>query len=131
MSHEDWDVFISHASEDKDAFVRPLAQALAQLGVKVWYDEFTLEVGDSLSRSIDQGIAHSRFGLVVISEAFILKKWPARELQGLVARDIGGEQKVILPIRHGISTQAVLEFSPPLADTFALIPSCSEKRGGS
>jgi len=39
-----WDVFISHASEDKDAFVRPLALALCNLGVRVWYDEFSLRL---------------------------------------------------------------------------------------
>lgn len=116
---KEWDVFISHASEDKEAFVRPLAQALSQLGVKVWFADFTIELGQSLSRSIDKGLAGSRFGLVVISKAFIAKKWPERELQGLVARQIA-EQTEILPIWLGVSQQDVLEFSPPLADTFAL-----------
>jgi hypothetical protein len=63
------DVFISHAWEDK-GFVRPLAEILRSLGLKVWYDEFTLQIGDSLSRSIDAGLAESRYGLVVISPAF-------------------------------------------------------------
>jgi hypothetical protein len=116
---KEWDVFISHASEDKEDFVRPLAQALAQLGVKVWYDEYSLELGQSLSRSIDKGLAGSKFGLVVLSQSFISKKWPERELQGLVARQMV-EQIVILPIWLGVSQQEVLEFSPPLADTIAL-----------
>lgn len=60
-----WDVFISHASEDKDGLVRGLAHALTAAGLKVWYDEFTLTVGDSLRRSIDLGLAHSEFGVVV------------------------------------------------------------------
>lgn len=117
---KEWDVFISHASEDKDTFVRPLAQALDQLGVKVWYDEFTLRLGDSLSSSIDKGLARSRFGLVVISESFIGKKWTERELQGLVAGTIAGET-TILPIWLGVSHQTVYEFSPPLADTIAVV----------
>jgi hypothetical protein len=115
-----WDAFISHASEDKDDFVRPLAQALAQLGVKVWYDEFALEVGDSLSPSIDRGLAESTFGIVVISPSFMAKKWPERELRGLVARELAEEQKVILPVWLGVTKQQVLEFSPPLADTMAI-----------
>jgi hypothetical protein len=119
MSKE-WDVFVSHASEDKESFVRPLAQALAQLGVKVWYDEFTLEIGDSLSKSIDKGLANSTYGIVVISHSFIRKKWPERELKGLVAREIEQEQKVILPIWLGVTKQEVLNFSPPLADTLAI-----------
>lgn len=68
-----WDLFISHASEDKESFVRPLAHFLRELGLKVWYDEFTLSVGDSLSRSIDNGLARSRYGVVVISPAFFIE----------------------------------------------------------
>src|SRR6266498_1650548 len=119
MPDKEWDVFISHASEDKDGFVRPLAETLNQLGVKVWYDEFTLELGDSISRSIDAGLANSKFGLVVLSESFITKPWPERELKGLVALEIT-EQMVIIPIWLGISSEEVRRFSPPLADSLAL-----------
>jgi len=83
-----WDAFISHASEDKDSFVRPLATALASFGVNIWYDEFTLELGDSLSQSIDKGLAKSRYGVVVLSKSFMSKSWPQRELSGLVAREV-------------------------------------------
>lgn len=114
-----WNVFISHASEDKDAFVRPLALALRNLGIRVWYDEFSLEVGDSLSRSIDKGLAESSYGIVIISPHFISKPWPERELSGLVAREIS-EGRVILPIWHGVTKSDVLKFSPPLADKIAL-----------
>lgn len=61
-----YDVFISHASEDKDEVVRPLAQALINQGLKVWYDEFELKIGDSLRRKIDKGLANSNFGIVVL-----------------------------------------------------------------
>ena len=118
QSHQ-WDVFISHASEDKETFVRPLAEALRSLGVTVWYDEFSLKVGDSLSRSIDKGIAGSRYGLVVVSPAFIDKPWPEHELRGLVTREID-EGKVILPIWHGVDRRSVLKFSPSLADKVAI-----------
>jgi hypothetical protein len=114
-----WDVFVSHASEDKASFVRPLATALANLGVAVWYDEFSLRLGDSISRSIDKGLAQSRFGVVVVSHAFLSKPWPEYELRGLVAREIG-EDRVILPIWHGVERPEVLSFSPPLADKVAL-----------
>ena len=67
---KEYDVFISHASEDKEAVVRPLANALRQKGVRVWYDEFELKIGDSLRRKIDQGLSKSRFGIVVISRSF-------------------------------------------------------------
>lgn len=114
-----FDVFVSHASEDKESLVRPLAAALTQHGFKVWYDEFELKVGDSLSKSIDHGLANSSYGIVVLSRAFFSKNWPQYELEGLTARQIVGE-KVILPIWHGISREDILRYSPPLADKLAI-----------
>lgn len=114
-----WDVFISHASEDKKAFVRPFAQTLQGLGVRVWFDEFTLRIGDSISRSIDRGLAASRYGIVVLSRAFLRKQWTEYELRGLTAREIEGGRR-ILPIWHGVSKREVLDFSPPLADKLAI-----------
>jgi hypothetical protein len=114
-----YDVFISHASEDKVELVRSLAEALHAHGISVWYDEFELKVGDSLRRSIDKGLSKSRFGIVVLSSAFFAKNWTQYELDGLVAKEmIGG--KVILPIWHKISKDEVMSYSPSLADKFAL-----------
>lgn len=113
------DFFISHASEDKESFVRQLAAALRSLGANVWYDEFTLKVGDSLRRSIDRGLASSRLGVVVLSEHFFAKEWPNRELDGLVARETQGDLR-ILPIWHKVSKDEVARYSPTLADKLAL-----------
>lgn len=115
----EYDLFISHASEDKEDLVRPLAETLQQLGIKVWYDEFSLRVGDSLRRKIDSGLKNSRYGTVVLSEAFIKKDWTQYELDGLVAREMNGH-KMILPIWHKISKTDVINFSPNLADKVAL-----------
>jgi hypothetical protein len=115
-----WDVFISHASEDKESFVHPLVIALQNLGVSVWYDQFSLEPGDSLSESIDKGLSESRFGLVIISHHFMAKQWTKRELRGLVAREIYDEDKVIIPVWLGVDYGDVICFSPPLADKIAI-----------
>ncbi|AWL19849.1 toll/interleukin-1 receptor domain-containing protein [Acinetobacter nosocomialis] len=115
----EYDLFISHASEDKEDFVRPLAETLQQLGVKVWYDEFTLKVGDSLRRKIDSGLRNSKYGTVVLSTDFIKKDWTNYELDGLVAREMNGH-KMILPIWHRITKNDVLDYSPNLADKVAL-----------
>ena len=113
------DLFISHASEDKDDFVRPLATALSGLGLDVWYDETTLKLGDSLRQSIDKGLANSRYGLVVFSTAFFAKNWTQYELNGMVAREMNGV-KVILPIWHKVTKDEVMSQSPSLADKLAL-----------
>lgn len=118
-SDVEFDLFISHASEDKDEFVRPLAETLENIGVKVWYDEFTLKVGDSLRKSIDQGLVKSRFGTVILSSAFCAKNWTQYELDSMVAREMNGH-KMILPIWHKITKDEVMNFSPALADKVAL-----------
>lgn len=115
---EEYDAFISHASEDKEAFVRPLAHALRDAGLQVWYDEFTLKLGDSLRASIDRGLARSRYGLIILSHPFFSKDWTQRELNGLFARMKEGERR-ILPVWHGLSSDEVKKYSPMLADLLA------------
>ena len=112
------DVFISHATEDKDDVVRPLAQGLINQNLRVWYDEFELRIGDSLRRKIDAGLAQSRFGIVVLSHAFFQKNWPQYELDGLVTREIT-EGRVILPLWHRITKEEIISHSPSLADKIA------------
>ena len=113
-----FDVFISHASEDKAEVVRPLATAIQRAGLSVWYDEFELRIGDSLRRKIDKGLANSRFGVVILSRAFFGRGWPEYELDGLVTRAVSGEQ-ILLPIWHNVTKREVMDNSPSLADRVA------------
>jgi hypothetical protein len=113
------DAFISHASEDKDLVARPLKEALEARGHTVWFDEAELVVGSSLSESIDKGLAVSRFGVVILSRSFFAKNWPRRELQGLVAKEMAGGERLILPVWHDLGVEQVVEYSPPLADLLA------------
>lgn len=116
---DEFDLFISHATEDKEGVVRELVLALQGRDVDVWYDEFQLRVGDSLRRKIDAGLARSRFGMVVVSHAFFAKNWPQYELDGLVSLEMAGRQR-ILPVWHEITKDEVLGYSPSLADKVAL-----------
>jgi hypothetical protein len=61
-----YDAFISHAREDKESFVSDLANMLKNLGAAIWYDEFSLKIGDSLSKSIDKGLSDSKYGIVIL-----------------------------------------------------------------
>ncbi len=116
---KEYDVFICHAGEDKADIVRPLAHALRERGLVVWYDEFALKIGDSLRRSIDRGLIASRFGVVVLSTSFFAKGWPNYELDGLVTREVAGGRQLILPIWHGVTRADVMGYSPSLADKLA------------
>ena len=114
------DVFICHASEDKAALVRPLAEALRDENVDVWYDEFSLKLGDSIRRSIDKGLKQSRFGVVVLSPAFFQKQWTQYELDGLAEREMSGHDKVMLPVWHDVEHDDVMQYSPSLAGRVAV-----------
>ena len=114
-----YDVFISHAWEDKASFVRSLVDALTKRDVRVWYDENELMIGDSLRKGIDQGLANSRFGVVVLSQHFFEKTWTNHELNGLTISSYANGGGRILPIWHKVDHKAVLAYSPALADTIA------------
>jgi hypothetical protein len=120
MARPKYDVFISHASEDKAAFAEPLALALRKWGLNVWFDKFSLRVGDSLRDSIEMGLANSRYGVVVFSPSFLVKNWPKAELNGLFARQMQGKRRVILPIWHEISANEMIKAIPIQADSIAL-----------
>lgn len=113
------DVFLSYASEDRDTVAEPLARALEGHGLEVWYDKHALRIGDSLRRRIDEGISNSRFGIVILSKAYLAKPWPQHELDGLVVSSVENRQ-VLLPIWHELSKEDVIRASPSLADKIAL-----------
>ncbi len=110
-----WDFFISHASEDKEEIARPLAEFLISKGYSVWYDEFTLLLGDSLRRKIEEGLKESNYGIVILSHNFFKKEWPQRELDGLNSIEIAGKKKII-PLWHKLTYNDVIKYSPTLAD---------------
>lgn len=113
-----WDVFVSHASEDKEAVAEPLADELRALGLKVWLDKTELRIGDSLRRKIDYGLAHSTFGVVILSKSFFAKGWPQYELDGIIGMSVNGDQRM-LPIWHEISRDEIAKQSPSLVDKIA------------
>lgn len=120
LKDKEYDFFISHASEDKEVFVKPLAEELIKLGYKIWYDDLTLKFGDSLFEEISNGIKKSNYGLVIISHNFLNKEWTKKELNGLISKEIFTKQKTILPIWLNISSNEVYEFSPILADKVSI-----------
>ena len=105
-----YDVFISHAREDKATIARPLAAALERKGLRVWIDESELTLGDPLFSGIDGGLKKSRFGVVILSKSFFDKSWTMAELQGLVAMQ--EYKKTILPVLHEMDYRKLVSRSP-------------------
>lgn len=121
LSDEEYDVFVSHAYEDKESFVDEFVEALRNQGLKVWYDTDKLKWGDSMREKIDKGLAKSRYGVVVLSPNYIAehKYWTKAELNGLFqVETVNG--KTILPIWHNLTKKQVVEYSPIIADRKAM-----------
>lgn len=120
-SEEEYDVFVSHAWEDKEDFIDKFVDELKKQGLKVWYDTNKLKWGDSMREKIDKGLAKSRYGVVVLSPSYIAehKYWTKTELNGLFqVESING--KVLLPIWHNLTKKQVVEYSPIIADRKAM-----------
>jgi hypothetical protein len=109
-----WDVFLSHSSEDKQAVAIPLAEALRRTGVRVWLDKFQIDLGDSIRQKVDQGLVNSRFGVVILSQSFFTKHWTGQELDALWTLD------AVLPVLHEIDQQTVKKYSPLLAGKLSI-----------
>jgi hypothetical protein len=114
------DVFLSHASEDKEDIARPLRAALEARGVTVWFDELQMKVGQSIRQEIEAGIAGCRFGVVIVSPHFFAKQWTQAELDALFGKRMDQGQNLVLPIWHHVSKDEVSQHSPLLAGVFAL-----------
>jgi len=119
MKKKKWDVFISHASEDKVEIADKIAELLEYFGIKVWYDKNVLSVGDNISKSIDIGLTNSRYGIIIVSDNFLKKDWTEYEFRSLLNREIG-RKKVILPIWHKVEIKTIEKYSPFLLGKFAL-----------
>lgn len=117
----EYDVFLSHASEDKDDVARPLAVLLQGLGLRIWFDEFELRIGDNIIDKLNKGINASRFGTVALSTAFVdlTKHWTKYELDTLEYLWVT-ENRVMFPVWHNISVHEIRSFRASLANIYGL-----------
>jgi hypothetical protein len=109
------DVFICHASEDKDEIAVPLANKLNNLGVSVWIDKYRLRWGSSLFRKINEGLRNCRYGIVILSKSFFSKEWPEVELEALFSFMVSTGNELILPLRHKIRQEEITRNYPLLS----------------
>jgi hypothetical protein len=112
--------FISHDSRDKDEVARPLATRLQQMVCPVWYDEYSLKIGDSLRQSIETGLKECKKCIIVLSPNFLSNTgWTRVEFNSIFTREILERSNLVLPIWHGVSSREVYDYSPSLADRVA------------
>lgn len=117
-----YDVFISHASEDKHPLVEELITHLKAEGIRVWYDKDEIDCGDRFRAKIDEGLEKAQYGIIILSPDYIRaeKYWTKAELDALIQIESAAGRKVLLPVWHHLSKNEVMAFSPLLASRSAL-----------
>lgn len=114
-----YDVFISHAVEDKLAIANELSLKLEKEGLKVWYSGKELTVGDTIEKTIHKGLEQSRFGVVILSPTYLTKNWARREFYTLLAREIDN-RKIILPVLYNITPEQLASHDLTMAGKFSV-----------
>jgi hypothetical protein len=112
--------FISHDSRDKKDIAGPLAQQLQKFMCPVWFDQYSLTIGDSLREGIESGLRECHKCILVLTPNFLNNKgWTKVEYSSIFTRELVEQRKVILPVWHGVTAADVFEYSPLLADRVA------------
>ena len=116
-----FDVFVSHANDNKEEFVNALTAELSRLGISIWYDANILDWGDNWKLQIANGLKKCRFGIVVVSPEFLGREWTEKELNELLQRQNDAGEKVILPLLYKLTISDMKKQYPQLADFQARI----------
>lgn len=116
-----FDVFVSHANDNKAEFVNALTAGLSRLGISIWYDANILDWGDNWKLQIANGLKKCRFGIVVVSPEFLGREWTEKELNELLQRQNEAGEKVILPLLYKLTISDMKKRYPQLADFQARI----------
>jgi hypothetical protein len=82
-----YDVFISHCGVDsKRNFAIFLKEELEKVGLRCFFDDASLEVGDKAAERMLEAMENATFGVVMLSPGFYSKEWCLKELQTFVRR---------------------------------------------
>lgn len=113
--------FISHDSRDKANIAKPLADRLIQMTCRVWYDEYSLKVGDKLRESIEDGLKKCSKCILILTPNFINNTgWTKKEFNSIFSREIIEDKNLVLPIWAGVSKVEVYEYCPSLLNVVGL-----------
>lgn len=113
--------FIAHDSRDKEQIARPLATSLNQNLCRVWFDEFSLNIGDSLRDQIEKGLKECRRCILILTPHFLSNAgWPKKEFDSIFTREVLDKENLVLPVWANVSVRDVYEYSPSLANRLGI-----------
>jgi RNA-directed DNA polymerase len=110
-----YDIFICHASEDKNEVALPLYESLKMQKINAFIDCFAINWGDSLVSKINTALQKSKYVIAIISENSVKKSWPMKELNAVLSAEIGSDRTKLLPLMVG-DGEALIEKLPLLSD---------------
>jgi hypothetical protein len=114
------EAFICHDSGDK-AVARGIAVGLGSIPCAVWYDEFSLRVGQSLRESIETGLKACKKCILIMSTNFIANAgWTKKEFTSIYTREIVEKKNLMLPVWVNVTREQVYHYCPSLADLMAI-----------
>lgn len=119
-----YDAYIVHAGEDRE-IAAALTTALEERGLNIWFNSF--RVGISIRRQMENGLASSSVGIVIVTPNLFAKKWAREELDGLYALETDGDDPKIFPVWVGITAEAVQKFSPMMAMRHAIVSQSADE----
>lgn len=105
------DVFICHASEDKENVVTPIVDSFKDHGISYWLDRAEINWGDSLIEKINEGLSNSKYVIVVLSDSFLAKRWPQRELNSVLNIEASTGEVKVLPLIVGDARRIIESFT--------------------
>ncbi|RDL17796.1 TIR domain-containing anti-phage reverse transcriptase [Serratia fonticola] len=118
---ETYDIFICHASEDKDEIAVPVYDELNNLSIVTFIDHLSIKWGDSLVDKINNALAKSKYVIAILSKNSVEKNWPIRELNSVLAREIKGGKVKLLTLIKASDEEYVQDKLPLLADKLYMV----------
>ncbi|EMW7736531.1 TIR domain-containing protein [Yersinia enterocolitica] len=118
---ETYDVFICHASEDKTEIAIPVYEELSKLGIVTFIDHLSIKWGDSLVEKINNALVKSKFVIAILSENSVEKKWPIKELNSVLSREVKGGKVKLLTLIRDSDEEYVQEKLPLLSDKLYMV----------
>ncbi len=92
---DDYEIFLSHASEDKAGIARPIFEACKKAGLKAFLDEDHIGWGENFTKKINTALGAARTVLIVVSSNSVSKDWPLAEINTALAFEVERKKRVV------------------------------------
>lgn len=90
-------VFLSHNRKQKK-WVREFSKQLRALGIRVFFDEDSIDPGEEIVTAIEQGIESSRYIVLILTPSSLASSWVAMETALTIYCDPDAAKKRLIPV---------------------------------